>query len=110
MPRNRAKRPEARTLELIQFVDEMRPKKGRHPGNAPWSQVLERWNEENGRLQTYEDEKSIEPRLLAGPEAEEGTGALVDRRRDAVSPCSPTTADAKTGMHEGRRREKGREA
>ncbi len=46
--RNRPKRPEAHTGDLIRFVQELRPHMGRHAsGNLPWNGVLERWNKQH---------------------------------------------------------------
>ncbi len=43
--RTRPKRPERHTLELIRFVQKLRPHPGRHAENAPWPEVLRQWNE-----------------------------------------------------------------
>jgi len=42
--RTRPKRPERHTLELIRFVQKLRPHPGRHAANAPWPEVLRQWN------------------------------------------------------------------
>ncbi len=53
VPRNRPKRPERHTLELIRLVQEMRPQAGRSPENASWAKVRERWNAEHPRNREY---------------------------------------------------------
>ena len=60
MPRNRAKRPEVHTLELIRLVHKMRPNGGRRrPGNASWQKVLETWNDGHEKKRRYADAASI---------------------------------------------------
>lgn len=57
--RNRAKRPEPHTLELIRLVAQMRRRPGRDAGNASWGDVCETWNATHERKKQYKDAASI---------------------------------------------------
>ena len=76
IPRGRPKRPQAHTLELIEFVREMRPRAGRHSDNASWAAVLERWNAEHPRERQYADAASISRAYVQ----------TIKRRRDLGAP------------------------
>ena len=55
----RSRRPTQKTAELIEYVERVRPYKGRHPDNLTWPQVLEEWNNAYPEW-AYETADSIE--------------------------------------------------
>ena len=81
VPRRRPKRGEKHTLELIRFVQKLRPTAGRHADNAPWSKVFEDWraahpNLTKGMRGYYEDATTMRASYGQALQRREDTGQL----------------------------------
>lgn len=74
----RSRRPEEKTAELIEYVERVRPHRGRHPDNLTWPEVFKEWNGAYPEW-SYETADSIERAYKATRKRREERGILPPR-------------------------------